>query len=168
MSERPSFLPLILWGGVVVAVDQLTKWLIQVNFLPHESWEVIPGLFNLTYITNTGAAFGILAGEHSTLRLLFFVGVAVVALLAIVLGWRQLCGEQRLIPHALGLIAGGAAGNLIDRLRFGAVVDFLDCYVQGHHWPAFNVADSAICVGVVLFLLGNFFASRPPKSAAKE
>lgn len=166
MSERPSFLPLILWGTGVVALDQLTKWLIQANFLLHDSREVIPGFFNLTYVTNTGAAFGILAGDHSTLRMLFFAGVAVAALLAIVLGWRQLCGEERLMPHALGLIAGGAIGNLIDRLRFGAVVDFLDFYVQNHHWPAFNVADSAICVGVGLFLLGSFFASRHPQKAA--
>ena len=159
MNDRPSYWPLILWGAGVVAVDQLTKWLIQANFLLHDSREVIPGFFNLTYITNTGAAFGILAGQHSTLRQLFFVAVAGAALLVIILGWRQLCGEQRLMPHALGLIAGGAVGNLIDRLRFGAVIDFLDVYVNDHHWPAFNVADSAITIGVGLFLLASWRAS---------
>ena len=164
MSARPSFLPLILWGGGVVALDQLTKWLIQAKFLLHDSREIVPGLFSLTYITNTGAAFGILAGDHSTLRMIFFVAIAAIALAVIILGWHQLCGEQRLIPHALGLIAGGAVGNLIDRLRFGAVVDFLDFYVQNHHWPAFNVADSAICVGVGLFLLGSLLASRPQRA----
>ncbi|MEW6594833.1 MAG: signal peptidase II [Thermodesulfobacteriota bacterium] len=166
MSERPSYWPLILWGGGVVALDQFTKWLIQANFLLHDSREIIPGFFNLTYVTNTGAAFGILAGEQSTLRMLFFVAIAVVALAVIILGWRQLCGEQRLMPHALGLIAGGAVGNLIDRVRFGAVVDFLDVYVNNYHWPAFNVADSAICVGVGLFLLGSFFSSRSSQNAA--
>jgi signal peptidase II len=160
MGGKPSFLPLVLWGAGVVALDQLSKWFIVANFLLHDSREVIPGFFSLTYITNTGAAFGILAGQHSTLRQVFFVAVAGVALAVIILGWRQLCGEQRLMPHALGLIAGGAVGNLIDRLRFGAVIDFLDFYVQDHHWPAFNVADAAITVGVGLFLLGSMLDGR--------
>ena len=118
---------------------------------------MIPGLFNLTYLTNTGAAFGLLAGDHGMWRQVFFIGVAVVALAAIGFLYRKLRPVSVWYGVALGLIAGGAIGNLIDRLRLGSVIDFLDVYVGAHHWPAFNLADSAITVGVAIFLLINFF-----------
>ncbi|PKN15637.1 MAG: signal peptidase II [Deltaproteobacteria bacterium HGW-Deltaproteobacteria-3] len=138
----------LAWLLAVVVLDQATKALIMERFAMFELLPVIPGLFNLTYLTNTGAAFGMLAGAQTIWRQVFFVGVAVLAL-----------------GVAIGLIAGGAVGNLIDRLRFGAVVDFLDFYVGSHHWPAFNVADSAICVGVGLFILGSLLY--PPRESEK-
>ena len=144
--------------GIAVAVaivDQLTKLWIMTTFALHEQQNIIPGVFNLVYVTNTGAAFGFLAGSKNLLRQAFFVAVAIIALIVIVFAYGHLKRQGRIFVYALGLIAGGAVGNLIDRLRFGSVVDFLDFYLGSYHWPAFNVADSAITVGVALFLLGT-------------
>lgn len=164
MKAKASVLPLLLWATGVVALDQLTKWLVMADFYLHESREVIPGFFHLTYITNTGAAFGLLAGEKTMLRQAFFIGVAMLALAVIILTYRHVSAQGRLFVHAIGLIAGGAVGNLIDRLRFGAVVDFLDFFVKGYHWPAFNVADAAITIGVGLFILGSMVSAKPPET----
>jgi len=155
--KTPGF-PLIplVWLLAVVGLDQASKAMVMARFALFEQVPVIPGLFNLTLLFNTGAAFGILAGAPSVWRQAFFVGVAFLALALMVFLCRRFCAQGRIFAHALGLIAGGAIGNLIDRLRFGAVVDFLDFYLGSRHWPAFNVADSAICVGVGLFILGSF------------
>jgi signal peptidase II len=141
---------------VVVIVDQLTKLWIMTSFALHEQLTIIPGFFNLVYVTNTGAAFGFLAGSKNLLRQAFFVAVAILALVVIVFAYTHLKRQGKIFVYALGLIAGGAVGNLIDRLRFGSVVDFLDFYIGSYHWPAFNAADSAITTGVGLFLLGTF------------
>ena len=142
--------------ALVLILDQLTKWWVMASFAPLESLEVVPGFFNLTFITNTGAAFGMFAGEQTIWRQLFFVGVAVLALVGLFFAYRHYREEGWLYLAAIGLIGGGAVGNVIDRLRFGAVIDFLDFYIGDHHWPAFNVADSAITVGVGLFILAGF------------
>jgi len=150
-------------AGIAVAVviaDQLSKLWIMTTFSLHEQKDIIPGFFNLVYVTNTGAAFGFLAGSKTMLRQAFFVAVAIGALIIIVFAYGQLKRQGKIFVYALGLIAGGAIGNLIDRLRFGSVVDFLDFYLGTHHWPAFNVADSAITVGVGLFLLGTLLQHR--------
>lgn len=139
----------------VVIVDQLTKLWVMATFALHEQLSVIPGFFNLVHVTNTGAAFGFLAGDKTLLRQVFFVTVAIAALIVIVFAYNHLKKQSGIFIYALGLIAGGALGNLIDRLRFGYVVDFLDFYLGTYHWPAFNAADSAITVGVGLFLLGT-------------
>jgi signal peptidase II len=154
--ERKDLIPVGL-AVLVVIVDQLTKLWIMNNFGLHAQQNIIPGFFNLVYVTNTGAAFGFLAGDKSWLRQVFFVGVAIVALGVIVFAYGHLKRQGRLFVYALGLIAGGAVGNLIDRLRFGSVVDFLDFYLGSYHWPAFNAADSAITIGVALFLLGTLW-----------
>lgn len=158
MSSPPKrqsiWLPLLLMFGVIV-IDQLTKFGVMRNFALYEIMEIIPGLFNLTYLTNTGAAFGLFAGEQSILRQVFFAGIAMGALIFMFITFRYYRNQGVLFVLGIGLIAGGAAGNLIDRLRFGSVVDFLDFYVKGHHWPAFNIADSAITVGAGLFLLAS-------------
>ncbi|BCO09208.1 lipoprotein signal peptidase [Desulfolithobacter dissulfuricans] len=149
--------------ALVLVLDQAVKSWIVHHFSLYESVVVIPGLFNLTFLTNTGAAFGMLAGQPSRERQLFFVGVALVALAAIVVMHRRLADQSRWFTVALGLIGGGALGNLVDRVRYGAVVDFLDFYFRGHHWPAFNVADSAITVGVGLFLVTSFVVEKNRK-----
>ena len=145
---------------LVVVLDQLTKLWIVKSFQLYESLEIIPAFFNLTYLTNKGAAFGFLAGVTSVWRHYFFLVLASVALVLIGFAWFRMRKDHRFYGPALALIAGGAIGNVIDRVRLGAVVDFLDFYVAGHHWPAFNVADSAITVGVALFLLANFLEER--------
>ncbi len=162
-SESP-IIPLAWLLGVVI-LDQVTKGLVMAYFGLYELQPVIPDLFNLTYLTNTGAAFGMLAGAQSAWRQVFFVGVAVAAIGVMFFSYKQFRGQGRIFAHAIGLIAGGAVGNLIDRLRFGAVVDFLDFYLGAHHWPAFNVADSAITIGVGLFILGTILY--PPQESEK-
>jgi len=141
---------------LVVVADQVSKAVVSDLFSLYQVRPVIAGFFNLTFITNTGAAFGIFARSGGFLRKWLLGGVAVAALVALVFAWRHLKDNHRLYPLAIGLIGGGAVGNLIDRVRFGAVVDFLDFYIGRYHWPAFNVADSAITVGVALFILAGF------------
>ncbi len=152
MKRTPLLLTIA--AGVVI-IDQLTKLWVVRSFHLYESRAVIPDFFHLTYLTNTGAAFGFLAGKQNTLRQVFFVGVAMAALLAMGYFYRTLKERSLLYTAAIGLICGGAVGNLIDRLRLGSVIDFLDFFVGRYHWPAFNAADSAITVGVVLFLLAS-------------
>ncbi len=155
-AGKPTLFTPLLLMALVVIVDQLTKQQVTNSFVLFESREVLPDFFNLTYLCNTGAAFGLLAGDHGWWRRTFFVLVAVAALGFISAAFRHFRHKEPIFVYSLGLIGGGALGNLIDRLRFGYVIDFLDFYIGGHHWPAFNVADSAICVGVGMFLLGSF------------
>lgn len=145
---------------MVIALDQASKMYVMQSFMLHEIREVIPGFFNLTYLHNSGAAFGFMGSITSAWKHWFFIGVAVVALGFIMVLYAQHCLDRFIYTIALGLIAGGAVGNVIDRIRFGSVVDFLDVYIGTRHWPAFNVADSAICVGVGLFLLANILAEK--------
>ena len=144
-------------AALVVLLDQATKYWVVSTFTLYESLPVIPGFFNLTYLSNTGAAFGLLAGQPALWRQVFFIGVGVVALVVLTIMYRQLRKKSPWYTVSLGLIAGGAIGNLIDRVRQGFVTDFLDVYIGSHHWPAFNVADSGIFVGVTLFLVYSFF-----------
>ncbi|HYR03015.1 MAG TPA: signal peptidase II [Syntrophobacteria bacterium] len=138
-----------LTGGILV-LDQVTKALVSAALRLHESRPIIPGFLSLTLVHNTGAAFGILAGERSPLRTFFFLVVSVVAMGVVLwLLWR-LRPEQKVEAVALSLIFGGAVGNVIDRIRFGKVIDYIDAFYRSYHWPAFNVADAAISVGVFL------------------
>lgn len=139
----------------VVLLDQVSKWWIMTTFSLFELRPVIDGFFNLVFVTNSGAAFGLLAGPQVWWRQLFFVSVAIFALGVLVGAYRHYRLQGTAWVVAIGLIAGGAVGNLIDRLRFGSVIDFLDFYINTHHWPAFNVADSAITVGVGIFFLAS-------------
>lgn len=135
----------------VLALDQATKLYIDRRFSLYESVTVIENFFNITYVRNKGAAFGILA--DNAFRVPFFITVACIAAVGILWYLRKLGEGQKLHVLALSLVFSGAVGNLIDRVRFGEVIDFLDVHWFQHHWPAFNVADSAICVGVGLLLL---------------
>ncbi len=140
----------------VVILDQLSKWWILTDFALHESREIIPGFFNLTYLTNTGAAFGIMAGQPSLGRQLFFVVIVTIALVAIFYLHKKVSEESRWYTVSLAMISGGAVANLIDRIRHGAVIDYFDFFIGERHWPAFNVADAAITTGVLIFLFLNF------------
>ena len=150
-------------AAAVVALDQITKQLVMMRFRIYESMTVVPGFFNLTYVRNKGAAFGILSGSHGAWRTAFFVVTALIALAAIALLIRK--SEDRLSVIAFSLIGGGAVGNLIDRIRFGEVVDFIEWYYRSYHWPTFNVADSAITVGVGLLAVEMLF---PRKEIIRE
>ena len=144
-----------LWlAAAIVVVDQLTKFAILRSFSFGERLAVVPGLFDLTLVYNRGAAFSFLAGASGWQRW-FFTGLGVAAAIFIV--WLLARhGTQRLFSFALALILGGAIGNVIDRVARGQVVDFVLVYWQRWHWPAFNVADSAITVGAVLLIVDEF------------
>lgn len=142
---------------ISVPLDQWTKHLVHTKFYLGESVSLIPGIFSLTYVRNKGAAFGFLNSAPDSFREPFFIAVPLIALFAIGYTFFKMQNDQRLAPLGLSLVVSGAVGNLIDRLRFGFVVDFLDVYWESHHWPAFNVADSAIVVGVGLLLVHSFF-----------
>ena len=147
-------LQLQLWiAGAIVALDQIVKAIVRSRFDLHESVEVIPGLLNLTRVHNYGAAFGLMNAADFPFKTALLSIVGAVALSALMLYAARLPAEQRLASVGLALIVGGAAGNLIDRLRTGFVVDFVDAYWQGWHFWAFNVADAAITVGVGLMIL---------------
>ena len=122
-------------------------------FSLHETREIIPGFFALTHIRNTGGAFGLLAGEATLFRTLFFLLVSCLALGVIFYLYTRIAYGKPWVEAAFAMISGGALGNLIDRLRFGEVVDFLDFYIGTAHWPAFNIADSAISVGAAILCL---------------
>ncbi|HYI13326.1 MAG TPA: signal peptidase II [Thermoanaerobaculia bacterium] len=143
----------ILLSAAVIILDLWTKALVLRRIDLHEAIEVIPNFFQLVHVRNTGAAFGIGANASSKLvPLLLNVGAIAVFCVVVVYALRS-AATDRLLQTGLHLILGGAIGNLIDRFRFGYVVDFLDVYVGNHHWPAFNVADSAICIGIGLLFL---------------
>ncbi len=137
----------------VVVVDQITKALIRREFALFDSVSVIRGFFNLTRIHNTGAAFGMLNGVDLPMKTAILGGVAGVALIGLALYAASLPRDQKITRFGLALIIGGAAGNLIDRVIAGYVVDFVDLYAGTWHFWAFNVADAAITVGVVLMIL---------------
>lgn len=157
----------ILGAAAVIALDQITKSAVMTRFLLHEAWPVIPGFFNLVYVMNPGAAFGFLADAPESFRYIFFTGVTVLAAGLIVYYLVKSAPRNALLSGALTLIFGGAVGNLIDRIRFGAVVDFLDVYIGTAHWPAFNVADSAITVGAIL-MIGEMLLNRSHKTDASN
>jgi signal peptidase II len=151
----------------VLLLDRFTKWLVIRNIALEDSISVIPGLFRLTHLENPGAAFSIFAESDSPYRTALLVGISLAALavVALLLWTRRSSFSSTTI--ALSLIAGGALGNLWDRISDGKVTDFLDFYVGPHHWPPFNLADSAIVVGALLLMLRMLAKEQPPKAAAR-
>jgi len=151
---KSKYLILLALTPLILVFDQLTKLYIDKTMQLYQSIPVIDGLFSITYLRNRGAAFSFLS--DASWRLPFFLLATVIAVIAILVAFRKLRDEQRFAAVSLTLILSGAVGNLIDRVRMGEVIDFLDVYWGTHHWPAFNVADSAICVGVALLALDMF------------
>jgi signal peptidase II len=140
-------------AAAIFVADQITKYVVLGHLRPGVPVPVVDGVFSLTLVMNPGLAFGMLGDIPESLRwMVGLLSLGALVLLA-VLAVRVLPGGGRWARAALGLVVGGAAGNLVDRVRFGAVVDFLDFYWRAYHWPAFNVADSAISVGVTLLAL---------------
>jgi len=154
---------LLLTSAVVLVLDQWTKWLVDRHMTLHRSIPLVQNFLDLTYVRNKGASFGMLA--DSAIRVPLFVTVAVVALLGILWYLRSQADGRSLHHLGLAMIFAGAAGNLIDRLRFGEVVDFIDAHWYQYHWPAFNVADSSITVGTCILLLEMWFFERRQKQS---
>ena len=152
----------------VLISDQITKILVRENIALGETIEVIPNFFNLTLVYNPGAAFGIFANLPDTQR---HIALGVVLALALYVVWHFLKNEAKDDPVAqvtLFAILGGAFGNIIDRFFYDAVIDFLDVYIGSYHWPAFNIADSAISVGVCFLLLRMLFFSKKESQKAEK
>ena len=139
--------------GLILLLDQITKFYVDSSMRLHDSIPVIQGLFSITYVRNPGAAFGFLADASPLFRSIFFVAVTVLAIILVMHYIWKSRAEEPFMTFALALILSGAFGNLIDRIRFGEVIDFLDVYISTTHWPAFNVADSAISVGAIILFI---------------
>ncbi len=152
--KQRKYLILFCFLSLILSLDQWTKSWIQEQFYLGETLSIIFGFFNLTYVQNTGAAFGFLAQTPPLFRVPFFLLVPVIALSSIFYVFRKISHQDCLLSVALSLIVSGAIGNLIDRVRFGYVIDFLDFHWKWKaHFPVFNVADSVICIGVSFLTL---------------
>src|SRR5215470_15065051 len=152
-SNFQARFPYVLLVDATLFLDRWTKSLVQARFALNESISVIDGLFNITYVRNTGVAFGIFSSVTSPAKSLLLSLFTIIAAVVVVIYSFSTRVRNRLLQMSLGLILGGALGNLYDRLRFGYVVDFLELYFRDYHWPSFNVADSAISAGVFLLAL---------------
>jgi signal peptidase II len=158
---KSKAIKLLLIAGSIVLLDQFTKVLV-LRYMPlYHSVTVIPGFFDLTHIQNPGGAFGFLAGSDPRLRTAVFLFFSLLAVGLILWFYIKAPATHPYLAAAFAMIFGGAVGNLIDRVRFGKVTDFLDFYVGNLHWPAFNVADSAISIGIMIFLLHLLFKKMP-------
>ncbi len=156
--------PELWFSAIIVIADQVTKALVRAKLPLYDSVNVIPGMLDITHATNNGAAFGILNGVEFPYKATIMVLVALIALAAVGVYAISLPAEQRVARAGLALILGGACGNLIDRALTGHVLDFVDVYWRDYHFWAFNVADSAITVGVALMLLDVLGVGRAPKT----
>jgi len=163
---NPKYRLALTIGSAILILDQITKALVHHMMSLFQSIEIIPNFIHLTYLRNTGAAFGLLAGGPSTLRMLFFIIISAVAIGCVFYLLKSLRPGQKILTVSLSLILGGAVGNLIDRLRLGEVIDFIDLHWYQVHWPAFNAADAAITIGVILLFIqmirkGSFENPKP-------
>ena len=158
--RQPRKLDYLYLSLAVLVLDQWTKWLIEVHLPPSAAHELVPGFLNLTHVKNTGVAFGLFASHGADGGAWMLVLMGLVALGTVFLYFHFAPARNRLLLTSLALIVGGAVGNLIDRLASGGVTDFIDVYVGSHHWPSFNVADSAITVGIGLMILDSFRSHR--------
>jgi signal peptidase II len=151
----------LLAAGTILILDQLTKWFFRNVVLDGTRFIEITPFFNLVEVWNRGVSFGLFASDSSWTPIL--LSALAIAISVVLIVWLKRA-ETRLIALALGIVIGGAIGNVIDRVIWGHVYDFLDFHIAGYHWPAFNVADSAISIGVVLILIDGFIAKKPAES----
>jgi len=150
--KRKYWVLLIFCFGILL-LDQWTKYIIVQKLRLYQRVEVIQGFFNIIHVRNTGGAFGIFGGEKGGIGSVLFVVVSLIAIGAIVFLFVKIKENEKTLTLSFSLILSGAIGNLIDRLQYGEVVDFLDFHLSTYHWPAFNIADSAICIGIGLMAL---------------
>ncbi len=148
---------MLLLSVALAVLDQVTKDQVMARFYPGESLAIIPDYLDLVYVRNTGAAWGMFGGSNGWLALF-----SVIMLVVIVVFRRSFLSDTWIHKVAFGLMAGGITGNLIDRVRLNYVVDFIDCHWHAHHFPAFNVADSSICIGVGLYMLTALMSPAHP------
>ena len=150
---KTKWRPALAWSAATLGLDLAAKAAVRSRLSPWEPLPVIDGFFDLTLVYNTGAAFSLGAGPNEPGQSWKMIGLALLSLLPFLYFYAKALPGDRVRLAALGLIWGGALGNIHDRLRWGAVVDFLDFQIRGCHWPAFNVADASICLGAGLLAL---------------
>ena len=164
MKTRYTLFALITLSGLIA--DQMTKVYIDRSMRLFDSISVMDNFFHITYLRNKGAAFSVLS--DASWRIPFFITVSIIAALVILIAFRKLRDDQKLAQVSLAMIFSGALGNLIDRVRLGEVIDFLDVHWYRHHWPAFNVADSLICVGVTLLAVDMLLEEKRHKNGTQK
>ena len=162
---KKTTLLLLLPAMVVIALDQISKFIIANTIVKYGSVTVIQAFFNLVHVRNRGLAFGLMNLSGQTYEYYIFVAATVCAIALLLFWFKKMKDEDSKITLGLSLILGGAVGNFIDRIRLGEVIDFLDFYIGSYHWPAFNVADSAITIGILWLALITLFqkTSKNPK-----
>jgi len=155
------WLRLILVSGCVILADQTTKYIIKINVALYDNIIIIEKFFNITHILNPGGAFGFFASQSPEIRKFIFLFVSSVVALFVLWFYKRCAEDFIFLSYGLALVFGGAIGNLIDRFRYGKVVDFLDFYMGSVHWPAFNIADSAISIGMGILIYHIIFNKVP-------
>ncbi|MCF8092515.1 MAG: signal peptidase II [Desulfotignum sp.] len=158
---KKELIRLSLVSGIVIFADQATKKLIMATLALHEQIVVIDNFFNITHVLNPGGAFGFFATQSQLVRKIVFLLLSSVVALFICWFYSRVARTHLFLSYGLALIFGGAVGNLVDRFLYGHVVDFLDLYIGTAHWPAFNVADSAISIGMVILIYHVVFKKMP-------
>ncbi len=162
-SQKLNRIMALALAFLVFLADQASKfWILEMVGLQRGDVRVVTDFFNLVLTYNRGVSFGLLYHHHDLMPLALSALALIIVTALLVWLWRQ---ENRLVAVAIGLVVGGAIGNVVDRLRYGGVVDFLDFHAMGYHWPAFNVADSSIVLGVGLLLLDALITGRSSQKA---
>lgn len=162
---RNKYFVLFFVSGALVVADQYTKLMVSLHIPLNHSVKMVEDFFNLTHIRNSGVAFGLFAGQQSEYKALMFIAISTIAIAAILVIFHQTPKGKNMVHTGLILIFSGAIGNLIDRILHGEVIDFADFFINGHHFPAFNIADSCITIGVVLMVIDLFNGeSRDPSA----
>ena len=164
---KNKYVLLFFVSGVLIVMDQYTKLMVSLHIPLNYSVKVVEGFFNFTHIRNSGVAFGLFASQQSEYKALMFIAISTIAIIAILVIFHQTPKEKKMVQTGLILIFSGAIGNLIDRILHGEVIDFVDFFINRQHFPAFNIADSCITVGVIMMVIDLFFGEEGPDSSAK-
>lgn len=155
----------LLISLLVLALDQWTKWLVELHLPEYSNQPVLPGVFHLSHVRNTGVAFGMFAAHGASGGMIWLVLLGGLALSVIGIFFWRTPADERVLLASLAMVLGGAVGNLLDRVASGAVTDFLLVFIGSYHWPDFNIADSAISIGLVLLVIDSFRTPDTRKSA---
>ena len=158
---RNKYLFLFIISNALILIDQYTKFMVSLHIPLNYSVNVVAGFFNLTHIRNSGVAFGIFSEQNSELKPYLLIFVSIIAIIAILAIFHQTDREKKMVQTGLVLVFSGAIGNLIDRVLHKEVIDFIDIFFENQHWPAFNIADACITIGVMLLAVDMLVNSKP-------
>lgn len=160
-----KYLFLFVISSALIVIDQYTKFMVTLHIPLNYSVKVVDGFFNLTHIRNSGVAFGIFSDQHSELKPYLLIFISIIAIMAILIIFHQTGKNKKMAQTGLVLVFSGAIGNLIDRVLHKEVIDFIDFFIHNNHWPAFNIADSCITIGVMLMVADMFVSGETSSSS---